>query len=557
MGCREWFLKIPAVIENVLIRIAAPVTAFFPLSVSLFLFFSGIGLLSALGEDIRLVIYTLFHALLLTYVVMLAVFAAGHRWRRIILGFVILISLPFFAGDVFAFTLLGRPIGANEVAVIMGSNTEEAASFFKTYSVVKPLLFSLCAVALIVCVYFLMRPLLKYIFRSGKVKAVLGLLIFAALFLGIYFSVKYPKIWGSTSSIEKIIYFLSVEQADLSETAILPRISYLWDESPDNIVLIIGESFSRSHSSLYGYRLPTNPRLQRLAERGELFVFTDVIAAGVPTIRSFKRMMSSYEGDPDDDWRSQVFLPDVFKFGFYRTLWVSNQSKLGFYDNVVTSFARLFDYMVFTSDTGEDAYDNGHGLKYDGALLPLLSSVLEGNSAKQSFYLVHLLGSHFAFSERYPAEWSRFKAPDYPGADAATASAMAAYDNSVYYNDFVTDSIIGLFRDKNAAVIYLSDHALNYGNEGFYNGDSSLVEIPFMIYLSPVYREKYPQMEARIVSALGKPFMTGDLLYTAMDLAGLLFTVNDDVAEHSLLSPDRKPKKRIPDINGRNFDYDK
>jgi heptose-I-phosphate ethanolaminephosphotransferase len=38
---------------------------------------------------------------------------------------------------------------------------------------------------------------------------------------------------------------------------------------------------------------------------------------------------------------------------------------------------------------------------------------------------------------------------------------MAEYDNSVLYNDYVVSEIIKCFADKDAVVLYFSDHAID------------------------------------------------------------------------------------------------
>ena len=44
------------------------------------------------------------------------------------------------------------------------------------------------------------------------------------------------------------------------------------------VVFVLGEATDRNHMQLYGYRLPTTPRLTARHERGEIFRFTDTIA---------------------------------------------------------------------------------------------------------------------------------------------------------------------------------------------------------------------------------------------------------------------------------------
>ena len=56
------------------------------------------------------------------------------------------------------------------------------------------------------------------------------------------------------------------------------------NDSPDNIVLVIGESFTKWHSSLYGYEKETNPLLGRMVADSTLFVYENVKSACTSTI---------------------------------------------------------------------------------------------------------------------------------------------------------------------------------------------------------------------------------------------------------------------------------
>ena len=59
--------------------------------------------------------------------------------------------------------------------------------------------------------------------------------------------------------------------------------------APEDIVVVIGESHSKFHSSLYGYPLPTNPLLE---QTDGLFIFDDVISSVNATSLSFRNFMS-------------------------------------------------------------------------------------------------------------------------------------------------------------------------------------------------------------------------------------------------------------------------
>ena len=46
-----------------------------------------------------------------------------------------------------------------------------------------------------------------------------------------------------------------------------------------NIVLVIGESYNKHHSQLYGYNMPTTPRQVAMAQEGSLVPFSDVVSS--------------------------------------------------------------------------------------------------------------------------------------------------------------------------------------------------------------------------------------------------------------------------------------
>lgn len=70
---------------------------------------------------------------------------------------------------------------------------------------------------------------------------------------------------------------LTAKQIDrLVRTASKVQVDSCSFRSP-NIVLIIGESYNRHHSSQYGYTMPTTPRQQKLERQGRLVKYTDVV----------------------------------------------------------------------------------------------------------------------------------------------------------------------------------------------------------------------------------------------------------------------------------------
>ena len=59
-----------------------------------------------------------------------------------------------------------------------------------------------------------------------------------------------------------------------------------------NVVVIIGESFIKRHSNIYGYPLLTNPRLTAERDSGRLAVFTDYVSPSNLTSTSLRNLLA-------------------------------------------------------------------------------------------------------------------------------------------------------------------------------------------------------------------------------------------------------------------------
>ncbi|WP_233702243.1 alkaline phosphatase family protein [Helicobacter felis] len=70
--------------------------------------------------------------------------------------------------------------------------------------------------------------------------------------------------------------------------------------------------------------------------------------------------------------------------------------------------------------------------------------------------------------------------------------------------------IFNLFKDKNAIILYLSDHGQDMFRSGhvFVHKCSNYgVEVPFAVYVTDKFKQSYPQKVKAIAQAVNKPFM--------------------------------------------------
>ncbi|MBR2208750.1 MAG: phosphoethanolamine transferase [Synergistaceae bacterium] len=297
------------------------------------------------------------------------------------------------------------------------------------------------------------------------------------------------------------------------------------------IVYILGESTTRNHMSLYGYKLPTNPLLSQRKDSvgGGVHVFDDTVSPHASTAASMKKIFNFYNYESKNDWYTYQNIFNIFKTAGYRTVWISVQENSVFSSIGPSAiYSHLCNTYEFTNALNDNS--NTRNIR-DETLLPLLDKELETGNQK-FFFLLHLVGAHMHYHKRYTAAFRKFTADDEfngKGYDGFSQRLMRAnYDNAILYNDFIIDEIIKRFEDKNAILFYISDHGEEvYDNIDFFgHGDvgpysRSLIEIPFIIWTSEKFREQYPELEKRIAASVHRPYMTDDLIHTILDITGI------------------------------------
>ena len=301
-----------------------------------------------------------------------------------------------------------------------------------------------------------------------------------------------------------------------------------------NIVLVIGESYNKHHSQLYGYDKPTTPRQMALQEEGSLVTFTDVVSTWNLTSFVFKHMLSLYAVGDSGEWCDKPLFPEVFRKAGYHVTFITNQfqSKAneavydfsgGFFLNDPELSQRQFD----TRNTRLYPYDEGLLKEYDK---------LAKEDTDHNLIILHLMGSHLMYKSRYPQKTRKYltaKMYNRPELTNKQRMILADYDNSLRYNDSIVTTVTQRFMDKDAVVIYMPDHGeemfdekpYTYGRNHSANINKRLaryeMEIPFWIWGSPRYRENHPYGWQAIQNAKDRPMMVDALPHLLLYLAGI------------------------------------
>lgn len=315
--------------------------------------------------------------------------------------------------------------------------------------------------------------------------------------------------------------------ADVNQSIRIDSCNYT---SP-NIVLVIGESFNRHHSSLYGYEIETNPRLSQLEN---LIVFNDVITSVNLTSEAFKNFLSVSNLRDDLEWYEAPLFPAIFKKAGYNVIFYSNQFAPSVNMSVWNASAGFFNHPLVAPLLFN--HRNTDMFQYDEGLLDLYKkerSKIEKDS--NNLVILHLTGQHLDPKTSYPPSRDNLKAKDInrQDLDVAAKEQVANYDNSTIYNDSVVFEIIDMYKDLDAVVVYFSDHGdeandfrLHVGRAfDFREAGAPCVhqqfDIPFIVYPTDKYKTNHPEIIDKIHNSKGRPFITDYLPYFLLDLAGI------------------------------------
>lgn len=316
---------------------------------------------------------------------------------------------------------------------------------------------------------------------------------------------------------------------------------------PD-IVLVIGESYNKHHSQLYGYNKPTTPRQLAMAEEGSLIPFSDIVSSWNLTSFVFKHMLSLYAVGESGEWCDQPLFPEVFRKAGYHVTFITNQFlpqakeavydfSGGFFLNHPEVSSRLFDKR------------NIKLYRYDDGVVKEL--IANSQKPKANLTILHLMGSHVDYRARYPQKsFRRFTPQMYnrPDLTDKQKQTLADYDNSLLYNDSIVKAITNCFADKDALVIYMPDHGEEIFDDKPYvsgrrhNADIDYrlarneMEIPFWIWGSPKYIENHPYGWQSIQAAKDRPMMTDALPHLLLYLGGISTPLYR--SELNIISPD-------------------
>jgi len=530
------------------------------------------------------------------YVLTLILHLLKRRWARITYKG-LCYSLMLIIEVVYVFIALNfdMTLCPKVLILLAETNSKETSEFFSTYFLSMTSLWAyVIDIAIINLVIFLeWKSKIVNKFAARKIpKIIITSLIMPLALWGTYVSHNYVKLifcehskeltqWEKGFSVSAFdhltnIYYslcyMKVSDADIDKAISVTRAvlsSPVEVTEPDslNVVIVLGESYIKSHSALYGYEHNTTPYM--LAERnsGNLIVFTDMVAPYNNTYQVQKNCFSLNDMSKGEMWYEKPIFPTVFKHAGYKVFFWDNQRNYA-QKEMFTITVNAFLYNDVIASLSYDETSSGE-MCLDGKMITDFENNSKVKPGKYNLYIFHLMGQHVHPAGRYPKgkRFEVFNADSVkrvaPYLNQEKRTYIAMYDNATLYNDAIMKRIFNLWRDKNTVVMYFSDHgdeAYDYrdhcGRRTVTNPTAQLLhcqnDVPFIVWCSDYFISHHHELYNQLREASSRPGMIQDANQLLLRLAGIktpYYQPHRDIS-----SPQYKPQQRI--VYDK-YDYDK
>ena len=435
-----------------------------------------------------------------------------NKGNRVVLGFLFfifyLIPLTYWA----YWAMSGQVLQADIVLAICQTNVSETVAYLRSQGILSIVILFVCTIIYIMGTVALTRfmPNTAVAKQVSKKKVTLGL-------CAVFYLLSIASFAHISRASEPIVMFKSIKksldsykQYGLNKALREKRLQAMTGLSvnPKNkgvYVLVIGESETREHMGVYGYKRNTTPWLNELSKEKNTLVFSKAFSNHTHTVPALTYALSEknqYNHLNLDDANSII---EIAKAAGMKTYWISNQQKYGAWDTPIAEIASTADYQVWVNGSVGESTNT---LYFDERLAGQIPDIKNLDNALIVF---HVMGCHGFYGDRYPDAYDVFSGDD---------SVVDMYDNAVLYDDFVLSK---LFNDVKQspnlkAFIMFSDHGEDADSHKSHESSKFIPvmsKIPLIINFSDSYVADHQSLVDTLHMHKDSPW-TNDLMYNLL-----------------------------------------
>lgn len=473
--------------------------------------------------------------------------------RNVVLGVVALL----FAFETYAYITFGSRLTPSILTLILQTSWKEIGEFFSVYVFSwRTMIYVAVVVVLVVAYRYVSRRFFKDI-TIGKWLRYAAIALTVVGFSLFFIPMPFPLGQNTLNQLFMSGRFVwETHQEIETMEAMIDRISITKTPSEDEapiVVLVIGESFNKYHSNLYGYSLPTQPRLTAERDSGQLIVYTHAMTPTNGTAYAMRYLFTQKGCGEVADSTACVLMPAVFRKAHYQVAYFDNQYTRASGGSLDYSCGYFLNPEYINNHCFD--YRNDQTMDYDADFIEHYKSYFKRQP--RSLNIIHLMGQHFDAAKRYPQSFDKFHASDIHRADLdeGERTQVAQYDNATAYNDYTLSRIIDVFRNTDAVIVYLSDHGEQiyddaehvygrmFGSQQSKATLKNVYQIPLMIWCSDIYQKRHSDDFRQLSEARDREICAADIPYLLYDLAGINFNYHHQ--ERSFIHPSFQPHQTI------------
>ena len=502
--------------------------------------FSTISIKLAGGEDLypkEMLQYIGYIAAVYGILLSIGLFISQKHLRKIYFLLLFLFLLLPFGGLWFYYGISGSLIHADTLMAILQTNSDESQSYLKDHLNGRSLL--ACAATIVLFIGFAMsiknfpQKSISSLRNKKSIAFLLVFLVSAGYLLHHGRQNLLAHLYSDTKKYaEEYDNFAARKE---KRAANLQTLNIAKGDTKGVYVLVVGESQNKLHMNAYGYERPTTPWLSQMRGNENFLFFDKAYSCHTHTVPVLSYALTAKNQYNDMPLENAISLLEVAKAAGYKTVWLSNQVRYGAYDTPTT---------VIASEADEQIWLNHHVGKttktdtYDGKLIDALKEI---KYADRMLIVIHLMGCHGSYEDRYPSTYDVF---------SGGTKQIDAYDNAVLYNDYVMSQI---YETAEAiphfqAMTFFSDHTdavkENLGHDSS-NFVWPMTYIPFYIATSEEYRASHEETW-KTLSAHKSAVFTNDLIFNT--LMGLM-----DIRDYPSYEPENDFTRPTYDDNISRF----
>lgn len=347
--------------------------------------------------------------------------------------------------------LLYSPIGiqygypnAGMIASLFGTTTNEVKEFFDP----KTLIYLLITIGLSIFMFLLTKNIKasQKQYKFFRYFSAIIALLFIANMVGtkpIHIKWRYSELLNIIPHTLAEYRFYLTNQQKMKELRQLKDDWQVISYQPkyQTYVLVLGESASKDYLSPYGYPVKNSPFL----EQAHGIKYTQMFAPAAHTIKSIPRLLTIPNAKEVEYQNNIINLANHLGI---KTYWISNQDKMGEYENEISYLANYSQEQYYLSEVAPTT------ARYDHQMLPKITSIINAPSDTPKLIIVHLMGSHTRFVKRVDFNKAHFNFDD---------KHLSDYLSSLLQTDMFLENLHQELKDskQSFSMIYVSDHGLN------------------------------------------------------------------------------------------------